>query len=82
MKKVFIATAPAPGVIPGRKENEMSKQWNYTYEDLKQFCYDSDIHTRFSLISAIVESNGFVDSEDLQAVTCLYEEGYLEECCY
>lgn len=60
----------------------MSKQWNYTYEDLKQFCYDCDIHTRFSLISAIVESNGFVDFEDLQAVTSLYEEGYLEECCY
>lgn len=82
MKKVLIARTAVPTAISDREEHEMYKQWNYTYEDLKQFSYENDIYTRFSLISAIVDSNGFVDSEDLHAVTCLYEEGYLEECFY
>lgn len=60
----------------------MDKEWNYCYSGLRKYVLEHSVSSRFSLISALVDINGFVDFEDLQAVTCLYEEGYLEECDY
>lgn len=74
MKKVFIATAPAPGEIPGRKENEMSTNKRFRrYSDLVNLVesYPRRL-SRYDVITILVDHNGSVDDLDLIHIGTLY----------
>lgn len=77
---MFIATAPAPGEIPGRKENEMSaiKIFRNYYSLVEYVESFSRRLSRFDVVNILVEHNGSVDEVDLINIATLYRYNLID----
>lgn len=77
---MFIATAPAPGVISGRKENEMSTNKLFRhYSDLVNYVESCPRRlSRFDVVNILVEHNGSVDDLDLIHIGTLYHDKLID----
>lgn len=81
MKKVFIATAPAPGEIPGRNENEMfTNKFFRDYSDLVNYVesYPRRL-SRYDVVNILVGRNGSVDELDLIHIGRLYLDMFIDD---